>query len=118
MEIVMAGVTNGAPLSEQTYYILLSLASAPKHGYSIVKDVEQLSERSVVLSVSTLYTALKRMLDDGWIRLIEKAQIGSQRPRKTYELTALGGDVLQSEIRRLEGLLYAARKNKEAEGTQ
>jgi len=107
---------NMTSLSEQTYFILLSLASAPKHGYSIIKDVEQLSDGIVVLSVSTLYTTLKRMLDDGWIQLIGKNQNGSQRPRKIYELSGLGGEVLQSEIRRLEGLLHAARKRKEAEG--
>jgi DNA-binding PadR family transcriptional regulator len=112
----MAGVSDSTPLSEQTYFILLSLATAPKHGYSIIKDVEQLSDGRVILSVSTLYTTLKRMLDDGWIRLIEKSQNGSQRPRKIYELTGLGGEVLQSEIKRLEGLLYAARKSKESEG--
>ena len=112
----MMEIGNINPLSEQTYFILLSLASAPKHGYAIAKEVQLLSSGRVVLCVSTLYTTLKRLLDDGWIRLLEKTPKKSQRPRKVYELTGLGSDVLQAEIQRLEGLVSAARKNRKAEG--
>lgn len=112
----MTEIGNINPLSEQTYFILLSLASAPKHGYAIAKEVQHLSDRRVVLSVSTLYTTLKRLLDDGWIRLLEKTPKKSQRPRKVYELTGLGSNVLQVEIQRLEGLVSAARKSRKAEG--
>ena len=104
------------PLSEQTYFILLSLQSEPKHGYAIAKDVRSLSQERVTLSVSTLYTTLKRLLDDGWIRLMEKTPQKSQRPRKVYELTGMGGDVLRTEIQRLEGLVSAFRNRKKAEG--
>jgi DNA-binding PadR family transcriptional regulator len=99
------------PLSEQTYFILLSLRSGPKHGYAIMKDVHSLSGGRLALSVSTLYTTLKRLLDDGWIRF-SPAQPLSNRPRKTYELSGLGGDVLRDEIRRLETLISAARAGK------
>lgn len=110
MEVLLAEINRFISLSEQTYFILLSLASSPKHGYAIVKEVQHLSDERVILSVSTLYTTLKRLLDDGWIRLIEKTPKKSQRPRKVYELTALGSNVLQDELRRLEGLVSAARK--------
>jgi DNA-binding PadR family transcriptional regulator len=114
--MIMVDIGNITPLSEQTYFIVLSLASAPKHGYAIVKEVQHLSDGRVVLSVSTLYTTLKRLLDDGWIRLVEKTPKKSQRPRKVYELTGLGGDILKAEIQRLEGLVSAARKSKKVEG--
>ncbi len=112
----MVDIGNIPPLSEQTYFILLSLASAPKHGYAIVKEVQQLSDNRVLLSVSTLYTILKRLLDDGWISMLEKTPKKSQRPRKVYELTGLGGEVLKTEIQRLEGLVSAARRNKKVTG--
>src|SRR5215207_2778866 len=95
--------------SEQTYFILLSLKSEPKHGYAIVKDVQSLSNGRVTLSISTLYTTLKRLLDDGWIRLLEEVQTESNRPRKIYELTKIGGNVLQAEVQRLNALISAAR---------
>lgn len=104
------------PLSEQSYFILLSLASQPRHGYAILKDVHTLSNGRVSLSVSTLYTTLKRLLDDGWIQLSSKQpkEIAG-KPRKTYELTNLGGGVLRDEMRRLE-ILIAAAKSRQITG--
>ena len=52
--------------------ILLSLAGQPRHGYSILKDVEQMSDGRVVLSTGTLYGALRRLLEDDWIERIEE----------------------------------------------
>lgn len=103
-----SGDTN-LPLSEQTYFILLSLGSGPKHGYAIAKDVQALSQDRVNLSVSTLYTTLKRLLDNGWVRLVDEVPTMSNRPRKTYELTKKGGRVLGMEIERLDALVTAAR---------
>lgn len=97
------------PLSEQTYFILLSLQSQSKHGYAIAKDVQSLSQGRVTLSVSTLYTTLKRLLDDGWIRLLDEISQGPGKPRKVYEITKKGGNVLFAEIQRLGTLVSAAR---------
>lgn len=97
------------PLSEPTYFILLSLQSEPKHGYAIVKDVQSLSRERVTLSVSTLYTTLKRLLDDGWIRLVDEVSQGPGKPRKIYTVTKKGGNVLVAEIQRLDALVSAAR---------
>ena len=51
------------PLTEPVLLILLSLAGEPRHGYSILKDVEQMSDGRVCLSTGTLYGALRRLLD-------------------------------------------------------
>ena len=42
------------PLSEPVLMVLLSLAERPRHGYAILKDVEQMSLGRVVLSTGTL----------------------------------------------------------------
>jgi len=97
------------PLAEHTYFILLSLQSEPKHGYAMAKDVKALSNARVTLSVSTLYTTLKRLLDDGWIRLLDEVTQGPGKPRKIYEITKKGGNVLVAEIQRLDTLVSAAR---------
>jgi DNA-binding PadR family transcriptional regulator len=59
-----------SPLSETTLYILVSLTHGPLHGYAIAKEVQALSKNRVILSVSTLYTTLKRLLEDGWIERV------------------------------------------------
>ena len=55
------------PLTEPVLLVLLSLAEQPRHGYSIIKDVEQMSGGRVLLSTGTLYGALQRLLDRGWV---------------------------------------------------
>ena len=98
------------PLTEATYFILLSLAPGPRHGYAIMKDVHSLSHGRVTLSTGTLYTGLKRLLDTGWIRRVEDADAASNgRQRKDYRLTELGENVLHAEVQRLKGLVSAAR---------
>ena len=98
------------PLSEVSFYILLSLAGEPRHGYAVMKDVASLSEGRIDLSAGTLYGALKRMLEGGWIERLElPGEVDETgRPRKVYRLTALGQGVLRAETERLRALVAAA----------
>lgn len=107
-----ADVQVNLPLTEATLFILLSLAPEPKHGYAIMKDVQALSENRVVLSTGTLYGALKRLLEQGWIERVEDADgvpEESGRPRKAYALTGLGRRILDAEVARLRSLILAAQ---------
>jgi DNA-binding PadR family transcriptional regulator len=102
------------PLSEATFFILLSLAGGPKHGYAIMKDVAELSDGRVGLSTGTLYGALKRLLEQGLIqRIPSKKSAGvaeeSIRSRKSYALSRFGRRTLESEVQRIEDLAEAAR---------
>jgi DNA-binding PadR family transcriptional regulator len=100
------------PLTESTFYILLSLASGKKHGYAILKDVKDLSKERVNMSTSTLYTAVGRLLDQ---ELIERFSDGDDDdpspglPRKSYALTELGRRVLEAEMVRLQNMVKEAR---------
>jgi DNA-binding PadR family transcriptional regulator len=96
------------PLTEATFFILLSLASGQKHGYVIMKDVARLSDDRVELSTGTLYGALGRLLDQGWIERVDEEQT-SGRPRKAYVLSDLGRSILSAETDRLKTLLSAAQ---------
>lgn len=97
------------PLTESTFFILLSLAPGPKHGYAILKDVEALSDGRLVLSTGTLYGALKRMLDGVWIeRVPDPEPDESNRERKAYRLTELGRRILDAETARLRRLVGLA----------
>ena len=99
------------PLTEPTFYILLSLAPGKKHGYAIMKDVKDLSGERVSLSTSTLYTAVGRLLDQELIeRLSDSDQdSGPGLPRKSYQLTDLGRRVLDAESVRLQEMVKQAR---------
>ncbi len=100
------------PLTETTLFIMLSLAPGPRHGYAIMKDVRALSHNRVELSTGTLYSALKRLLDQNWIRRIEDPDpiaADGGRVRKVYALTDLGKNILQAEVDRLQSLVGIAR---------
>jgi DNA-binding PadR family transcriptional regulator len=94
------------PLTEAVLLILLSLAEHPRHGYSILKDVEEVSGGRVVLSTGTLYGALRRLLDEGWIERFEEDD--TTRGRQAYRLTTLGQRTLQTEVTRLKQLTRVA----------
>ena len=93
-------------LSEPVLLVLLSLAEQPRHGYSILKDVESMSGSGVLLSTGTLYGALQRLLDHGWIERVEEDN--APRDRRTYRLTSRGRRNLQMEIARMRHLTKVA----------
>lgn len=105
-------IPSDIPLTEPTYFILLSISPGPKHGYAMMQAVRELSENRVMLSTGTLYGALKRMLDQGWIiRMQESGSSGSSRDRKVYKLTEHGEQILREEIARLKHLVMAAERH-------
>jgi DNA-binding PadR family transcriptional regulator len=94
------------PLSEPVLLVLLSLAEQPRHGYSILKDVERMSGGRVKLSTGTLYGALRRLLEEAWIERIEEDE--SPRDRRPYRLTSRGRRNLQLEVARMKQLTKLA----------
>jgi DNA-binding PadR family transcriptional regulator len=105
----VTGTNISQPLTEATFFILLSLSPGAKHGYAIMKDARALSDNRVVLSTGTLYGALKRLLDQDWIRRVEDRRNLTERDRKAYALTNTGRRVLNAEIERLQKLVSTAR---------
>jgi DNA-binding PadR family transcriptional regulator len=96
------------PLTEPVLLILLSLAESPRHGYSILKDVEAMSGGRVTLSTGTLYGALRRLLEDGWIQRFEEDENESSRGRQAYRLSPAGRRNLRLEVSRLKQLAKVA----------
>jgi DNA-binding PadR family transcriptional regulator len=93
-------------LSEPVLLVLLSLAEQPRHGYSILKDIESMSGGRVLLSTGTLYGALQRLLDNNWIERVEEED--APRDRRTYKLTSRGRRNLHMEIERMRHLTKVA----------
>jgi DNA-binding PadR family transcriptional regulator len=93
-------------LSQSEFYILLSLAIKSRHGYEIMKQVEQDSGRKVLLGPGTLYGSIKRMLQS---RLI--VEVAGDNPRRRYyQLTEKGRKSLSSELTRYNDTIKLARR--------
>jgi DNA-binding PadR family transcriptional regulator len=98
------------PLPASAMHIIVALAAGEKHGYAIMRDVEDLSGGAVKMGPGTLYGSIKRMIDQGL--LVEVAErpdpdLDDER-RRYYRLTDLGRRVGAAEQQRLSRLLSAA----------
>jgi DNA-binding PadR family transcriptional regulator len=93
-------------LTEPVLLILMSLADQPRHGYALIKDIETLSNGRVRLSTGTLFGALRRLLENGWIERFEQAD--TSRGKQAYRLTPAGLGQLQVELDRMRQLTRAA----------
>jgi DNA-binding PadR family transcriptional regulator len=104
-------ITQLPPLSPSAFSILLALKDGEKHGYLILREVNELAGSGVKLLPGTLYNLLKRMLEDGWIEELDDRPDPALHDvrRRYYRLSALGERVLSQEVRRLERLLHMAR---------
>lgn len=89
-------------VSEPVLLILASLAEQPRHGYALLKDVETVSDGRFRMSTGTLYGAIHRLLDDGWIERWDQDDVS--RDKQAYRLTKAGGMALKSELERLDHL--------------
>ena len=101
-------VTPFLPLTPAAFHVLLALADGTKHGYSILKDVEERTNGAVRLSTGTLYGLIKRFLDEELIVELAPAANDDER-RRPYKLTAFGRAVAAAEAARLQELVAAAR---------
>jgi transcriptional regulator len=76
--------------------VLKTLAQGAMHGYGITLHIQRVSNEVLRVEEGSLYPALHRMEQDGWIR----AQWGvseNKRKARYYELTAKGRKQLASE---------------------
>jgi DNA-binding PadR family transcriptional regulator len=94
------------PLTEPVFLILTSLAEQPRHGYALLQDIQHMSHGRVVLSTGTLYGALRRLLEDGWIERFD--QEDTSREKQAYTLTSAGRQQLRTELERMRQLTKVA----------
>lgn len=98
-------------LSAPVFQILLSLVDGDLHGYAIIQDIAARTDGEVRLTASTLYAAVKRLLDAGWIaEPAERPRAERDDPRRRYyRITRLGHAAARAEAQRLAGLAAMAR---------
>jgi DNA-binding PadR family transcriptional regulator len=99
------------PLTPVVFHILLALMDEPRHGYSIMQEVNRRSDGRVGLGPGTLYGAIQRMED---ARLLQRAEppVGEAADprRRYYAVTDLGRAALLAETERLESLVADVRE--------
>jgi len=101
---------NNAPLTEALFYILLAVRT-PNHGYGIIQDVSEMTDKRVSLGPGTLYGAINSMLAKGWLSLYSEDK--ESRKKKEYLITNTGKKIFQNEVKRLNELIKNAKNMSE-----
>ena len=76
--------------------ILKAVSLGPLHGYGVLLRIQQISKDRLEIQQGSLYPALYRLEDQGWIRS-EWGESENKRRAKYYRLTADGKRRLESE---------------------
>lgn len=86
------------PMTETGFYILFCLQT-PQHGYAISRQVGKMTAGAITISAGTMYGTLSKMEKDGLIEFCRE-----EEKRKLYQITKLGREVLDTELKRIERL--------------
>ena len=101
------------PLKPLVFQILLALADGERHGWSLVREVQQRGGFARIMP-GNFYRTLRTMLSQGFIaesRERPSADEDDER-RRYFRLTPLGARVAEAEARRLEAVVLEARSKR------
>jgi len=90
-------------MSDPPLLVLASLAEGAKHGYAIMEDIQRFA--NIRLGPGTLYGAITRLEERGWIRSVE-----SQDRRRPYRLTAAGRHYLEEQLAGLDRVVRTGQQ--------
>lgn len=99
------------PLTPAMFQVLVALADGEKHGYAVIKEVARRTDGQVRLRTATLYSVLRRFVDEGLIRETANRPdpaLDDER-RRYYQLTDRGRAVALAEARRMARTLAQAQ---------
>ncbi|MFJ9864116.1 PadR family transcriptional regulator [Streptomyces sp. NPDC101165] len=96
-------------MTRAAFFVLTALADQPRHGYGILREVEELSDGEVQLRVGTLYGVLDRLTADGLI-VLDREEVQQGRLRRYYRLTEDGVAALDAEAERMAAGAGAAKR--------
>src|SRR4026209_2409327 len=107
------------PLPTAVFHILIALADRDRHGYSLMQDVAARTEGKGQLSAGTLYSSIRRMLEQGVIEELRESPDPSSTDerRRHYPLHKFGQPVAAAEVQRLNAMLQQARATGLVRGT-
>ena len=90
-------------MSDPVLLVLASLADGEKHGYAMMEDIERFA--GVRLGPGTLYGAITRLEEKGWIQPVE-----ADDRRRPYRITAAGRRCLEEQVTALDRIVKAAAR--------
>jgi PadR family transcriptional regulator, regulatory protein PadR len=90
--------------------ILRTLAIAPMHGWAISQRIQQVSGDLLRVNQGSLYPALHRLEEAGWIQAEWGRSAENNRPAKFYSLTKTGERQLKEETRQWERMTVAVQR--------
>ena len=93
-------------LTKTGILILLALSLRPRHGYEIIKQVQEDTNGKVTLGVGSLYGTIKHLLDNGYVTEVESA---ANTRRRYYDLTESGRKILNFELANMSHTLEIAK---------
>jgi DNA-binding PadR family transcriptional regulator len=102
------------PLTPAVFHILLALSEGERHGYAIMQEVAESTNRQINMGPGTLYGTIKRLLEAGWIEESDRrpdAKVDDER-RRYYRLTGLGLRVVEAEARRYNEMAKLVRRKR------
>lgn len=97
---------NERPLTPAVLHILLALVDGPRHGYAIMKAVDETTGPSLRMGPGTVYGSIQRMEEAG---LVEETGPSPDGRRRLYALTAHGRKTLKAEAARLDRIAKILR---------
>lgn len=108
---VPADVGDFLPMKPRDYLVLFALLDGVRHGYGVVKEIEESSAGTVTMDPSNLYRSLRRLMR---VHLVEEeidpeGAPHSREKRRLYRITPLGARVVAAEAERLAQLTAMAR---------
>lgn len=105
MEMIPMARKTMETLTEAMFYVLMALRSRPMCGIEIAAAIDTLTDNRVNIGPATLYTVLGRFEKEGFIKEIEVS--GRKR---TYQITQVGLNAYEEELKRLQYCLLDAQK--------
>ncbi len=91
-------------MTDPTLLVLSSLANGDKHGYAMMEDIERFA--GLRLGPGTLYGAITRLEQRGWIRPVNSPRSSHDR-RQPYAITGAGREHLQDQLASLDRVVRA-----------
>ncbi len=93
------------PLKPRVFMVLAILNDGPRHGYGILKQMDERSGGSMHMDAGLLYRTLARLTRQAVVRDAPEHVDTTDARRRYYELTEFGVAVLAAEVRRQTELL-------------
>lgn len=97
-------------LTDSMFHIMAALTK-PRHGYAIMNLIEETSNGVVTIGPASMYTIIKKLLQNNWIYLYDD----SDSRRKVYTLTEQGRAILKEDLKIRKLMIQLAEQELEEE---